>query len=164
MYFPADKACADFACCNEFTLWRTRSPCVLFWFASFRSKLKRSESLQAERLHVQIVAKLFDRVSMRMPYLYFCKSRIQGPGMLHAVLSWEESQCLLGLYSARFIGDQFSNASADLAGDIDFAVLRIFDEEVDEERRAGFYHIGADIMQIDEALKGMAKEPRTATL
>ncbi len=102
--------------------------------------------------------------SESMPNLYFCSSINRGPGILRAVLSWEESKSLLNHHSAHYIGERFPDLSTQLGGTRDFALLRIFDEEADEEWRAGFYHFDVDIMDIDQALQGHAKEHRAPAL
>lgn len=70
---------------------------------------------------------------------------------MRAVLSWEESRKLLGQHVAEYKGQRFPTLNPDSASD--FAVLRIFDEESNEQWRSGFYSFDADIMQIEEALK-----------
>ena len=89
-----------------------------------------------------------------MPNLYFCQSINRNVGILRAALSWEEGKKLLDRHLVHYVGQQFPTPNPDSASD--FAVLRIFDEESDEEWRAGFYRFDADIMQIDEALQARA--------
>jgi hypothetical protein len=89
-----------------------------------------------------------------MANLYFCQSINRNLGILRAVLSWEESQKLLGQHVAEYVGPQFPTANPDSA--CDFAVLRIFDEEPDGEWRAGFSRFDADLRRIEEALRACA--------
>ena len=69
---------------------------------------------------------------------------------MRAVLSWEESQKLLGQHVAEHTG-HFPTPNPGRASD--FAVLRIFEEESNEKWRSGFYSFDADIMKIEEALQ-----------
>jgi hypothetical protein len=89
-----------------------------------------------------------------MANLYFCQSINRSLGILRAVMSWEESQKLLGQHFAEYVGPQFPTSNPDSASD--FAVLRIFDEESNEKWRSGFYSFDADIMQIEEAVQAFA--------
>ena len=91
------------------------------------------------------------RLTAVMANLYFCQSINRSLGILRAVLSWEESQSLLGQHVAEYKGQRFPTSNPDSASD--FAVLRIFDEESNEQWRSGFYSFGADIMQIEQALQ-----------
>lgn len=70
---------------------------------------------------------------------------------MRAALSWEECKKLLDQLLVHYVGQQFPTANPNNASD--FVVLRIFDEESNEQWRAGFYRFDADIMQIDEALQ-----------
>ena len=85
-----------------------------------------------------------------MANLYFCQSINRNVGILRAVLSWEEGKKLLGQHLVHYVGQQFPTSNPDSA--CDFALLRIFNEESNEQWRAGFYRFDADIMQIEEAL------------
>lgn len=91
-----------------------------------------------------------------MPNLYFCQS-VRNPGILRAVLSWEESAALLKHYSTHYVGQQFPKPGPGPATDL--ALVRIFDEEADDDWRAGFYRLDADIMQIEEALRACQPAP-----
>jgi hypothetical protein len=86
-----------------------------------------------------------------MPNIYYCQSLNRGCGILRAVLSWEEGINLLEQLSFCHTGQQFPTTAQDPAAD--FAVLRILDEELDEEWRPGFYRFDADIMRIEEVLQ-----------
>ncbi len=86
-----------------------------------------------------------------MPNLYYCQSTNRSLGILRAVLTWDQGRSLLSQHAVHYAGQQFPTTARDRAAD--FAVLRIFDEELDEEWRAGFYRFDADIMQIEEAVQ-----------
>jgi|SRR5579859_2626438 len=86
-----------------------------------------------------------------MPNLYFCQSINRNLGILRAALLWEDAKRLLDQHLAHYVGQKFPTLNPDSASD--FAVLRIFDEESNDEWRAGFYRFDADIMQIDETLQ-----------
>jgi hypothetical protein len=90
------------------------------------------------------------RLTAVMANLYFCQSINRSLGILRAVLSWEDSQKLLGQHLAEYMGQHFPTSNPGRASD--FAVLRIFDEESNDKWRSGFYSFDADIMQIEEAL------------
>jgi hypothetical protein len=95
-----------------------------------------------------------------MANLYFCQSG-RCLGILRAVLSSEECTALLSHDSAHYIGQQFPLTNQDPA---DFALLRIFDEEADDDWRAGFYLLDADIMRVEEALRCSAAKPSAKLL
>jgi len=108
--------------------------------------------------------------SCYMPNLYFCQRISRGLGILRAVLSSEEGRNFLNHTSAHYVGQQFPTMNQGLAAD--FAVLRIFEEEADEEWRAGFYCFDADIMRIEKELEACttklpeknAKQPKRPIL
>ncbi|MGB7846186.1 MAG: hypothetical protein WBL63_11260 [Candidatus Acidiferrum sp.] len=54
-------------------------------------------------------------------------------------------------HPAHYAGQQFPTAAQDHADD--FAVLRIFEAELDEKWQAGFYLFGANIMRIEQAVQ-----------
>ena len=70
---------------------------------------------------------------------------------MRAVLSLEESQKLLRQHAAAYVGQHFPKSNPDRTSD--FAVLRIFDEETNDNWRPGFYSFDADVTQIEEALQ-----------
>jgi hypothetical protein len=86
-----------------------------------------------------------------MPNLYYCQSTNHSLGILRAVLTWDQGRSLLNQHAVHYAGQQFPTTAQDRAAD--FAVLRIFDEELDEEWRAGFYRFDADNMRIEEAVQ-----------
>jgi hypothetical protein len=71
--------------------------------------------------------------------------------MLRAVLSWEQCRSLLKQHPFRYAGQQFPTKAQDQAAD--FAVLRVFNEELDKKWCAGFYRCDADIIRIEEAVQ-----------
>ena len=86
-----------------------------------------------------------------MPNIYYCQSSHRGWGMLRAVVSLEEGKCLLHLHSSHYVGQEFPKPAVDSV--VDFAILRIFDEEPYKEYRVGFHRFDADITQIEEAVR-----------
>ncbi|MGB2675896.1 MAG: hypothetical protein WAN12_02285 [Candidatus Acidiferrum sp.] len=42
-----------------------------------------------------------------MPNLYFCESQDQSPGMLRALLSWDDCNRVVNHGSAIYLGDEF---------------------------------------------------------
>jgi hypothetical protein len=92
-----------------------------------------------------------------MPNIYYCQAINRGCGILRAVLSWEQGRSLLQQRSFQYTGQQFPAAGQDWAGD--YAVLRIFDEEPDEEWQAGFYRFDGDLMRIEEAVRACPGVP-----
>lgn len=71
-------------------------------------------------------------------------------GVLRAVLSSEEGQLLLAEHPARYFGTEFPTDHDQSA---DFAVLRVFEGEMHEQQRAGFYTFSDDIMQVEETVQ-----------
>jgi hypothetical protein len=71
--------------------------------------------------------------------------------MLRAVLSGEEATGLLHNHSSHYVGEQFPTRKKGRS--TNFALLRIFDAEANQDRRSGFYRFDADIMGIEEALR-----------
>jgi hypothetical protein len=97
-----------------------------------------------------------------MPNIYYSQSIKRGSCILRAVLSWEEGRSLLKLHSVHYAGQQFPTTDQGRAAD--FAILRIFEEELDEDWRAGFYHFDADIMRIEEALQACTEQAKRQIL
>ena len=91
-----------------------------------------------------------------MPNLYFCESIKQS--MLRAVLSREEAIGLLDHHSADYVGQKFPAKKKGRA--TNFALLRIFEAEANQDWRPGFYRFDADIMRIYEALQACAQSLR----
>jgi hypothetical protein len=92
-----------------------------------------------------------------MSNIYYCQPINRGCGIVRAVLSSEDGRSLLKRHSFHYTGKQFPTTAQDRVAD--FAVLRIFDEELDEEWRAGFYCLDADIMRIEEAVQACTTKP-----
>jgi hypothetical protein len=78
--------------------------------------------------------------------------------VLRAVLSTEECTRVLDGHghSARYVGQQFPVMGQDVK--VGFAVLRIYQGEMSDERRAGFYRFDDGIMQIEEAIQACTSE------
>ena len=91
-----------------------------------------------------------------MPNIYYCQPINRGSGILRAVLSCEEGRRLLKQNSVHYAGQEFPMTALERAAD--FAVLRIFEEELDEKWRAGFYRFEGDIMRIEEAVRACTSE------
>jgi hypothetical protein len=70
-------------------------------------------------------------------------------GILRAVLSSQEARSLLNAHSAKYAGHQFPTS---YNPEVNFAVLRIFEGEGNEEWSVGFYLLHDDIMRIEEAV------------
>src|SRR5260370_27122351 len=83
-----------------------------------------------------------------MPNIYYSSLANNGLGVLREVLSCEESRNLLKLCSAQYAGLQFPTMAK--GSTPDFAVIRIFDEELDAKWQGGFYSFDGDIMQIQQ--------------
>ena len=71
-------------------------------------------------------------------------------GSLRAVLSSEEGMRLLKEHSAHYVGKQFP---ASPSPGVDFAVLRVFEGEMNAEWCAGFYLFEDNILRIEEAVQ-----------
>jgi hypothetical protein len=81
--------------------------------------------------------------------IYYSHS-VTPKGILRAVLSSEEGRYLLKEHSSQYFGQQFPAAGQ--SPGVDFAVLRIFDGEMSEECRAGFYLFDEDVIRIEGAV------------
>jgi len=55
------------------------------------------------------------------------------------------------LHASHYVGQEFPKPAVDSV--VDFAILRIFDEEPYKEYRVGFHRFDADITQIEEAVR-----------
>ncbi len=87
-----------------------------------------------------------------MSNIYYCQGSNRGAGILRAVLSTEEGKCLLKKRTAQYAGQQFPTAAQNQV--VDFAVLRIFNEELGDKWQSGFYRFDADIAKIEESIQG----------
>lgn len=72
-------------------------------------------------------------------------------GVLRAVLSTEEGKSLLKGHSAQYAGRDFPTMVREPDGD--FAILRLFEGEVTEQWRPGFYWFHEDILRIEEVVQ-----------
>ncbi len=79
--------------------------------------------------------------------IYYCHSSNR-QGILRAVLTSEEGRSLLNKHPAHYFGQQLPTTDQDPRHD--FAVLRIFEGEVSEQCRSGFYLFDENIMQVEE--------------
>jgi hypothetical protein len=86
-----------------------------------------------------------------MANLYYCHPINRGSGILRAVLTPEEARGLLSEHRAQYAGQQFPSAKADQT--IDFAVLRLSEEDLGQMWEAGFYVFGDDITKIEQAVQ-----------
>ena len=80
-------------------------------------------------------------------------------GSLRAVLSSEEGRRLLKEHSAHYLGKQFP---ASPSPGVDFAVLRVFEGEMNAEWRAGFYLFEDNTLRIEEAVHSCNANPPVA--
>jgi hypothetical protein len=72
-------------------------------------------------------------------------------GTLRAVLSSDEGKFLLNGHSAQYTGPQFPTMGQNMG--VDFAVLRVFEGEMSQQWRAGFYRFDEEIIRIEEAVR-----------
>jgi hypothetical protein len=90
-----------------------------------------------------------------MPNIYYCHSISQSSGILRAVLSGEQTDNLMKLQAAHYVGIQFPENQK-----VDFAVLHIFEGEPRQERKAGFYRFFADIEEMEAAIQICTAKPK----
>ena len=90
-----------------------------------------------------------------MPNLYFSDAGNHCGGMLRAVLSWEDCECVLRDQSAICIGNDFPNGSTEDKG-LTVPILRVLPNEATERWRAGFYRVHADFAEIDDRVRRLA--------
>jgi hypothetical protein len=83
-----------------------------------------------------------------MANIYYSNS-LNRHGSLRAVLSSDEGSRLLKEHSAHYVGQQFPGSPSP---GVDFAVLRVFEGEMNAEWRAGFYLFEDNILRIEEAV------------
>jgi hypothetical protein len=93
-----------------------------------------------------------------MANLYYSQS-VNRQGTLRAVLSSHEARCLLSGHPAQYVGLQFPATNQEPG--VDFALLRIFEEEANEEWRAGFYRFDDDLTRMEEAIQACTAAPAT---
>ena len=92
-----------------------------------------------------------------MPNVYFWEPEIQNHGILHAVLSWDECDRVLGSTSATHLGAEFPSGSINLDGSPTVAILYVRPEEANGVWIAGFYRIDADVTIIREAIRTLKR-------
>jgi hypothetical protein len=85
-----------------------------------------------------------------MANIYYCHSENRGSGVLRAVLSSDEARSLLKGHSVQYAGQQFPAIGPEPG--VDSAILRLFEGEMNEDWRVGFYRFDDGIMQIEEAV------------
>ena len=91
-----------------------------------------------------------------MPKLYFCDAGNHGRGMLRAVLSWQDCECVLRNQPATHIGNEFPKGSNEGKGPATEPILYVLPSEATERWRAGFYQVHADFAEIDGRLRRLA--------
>jgi hypothetical protein len=85
-----------------------------------------------------------------MANVYYLQSFDQH-GFLRAVLSSEQCEGLLNGHSTHYVGLQFPALGQDEKAA--FAVLRVFEGEMNGECRSGFYRFDDDITQMEIAVQ-----------
>lgn len=93
-----------------------------------------------------------------MANIYYSSS-LNRHGTLRAVLSSEEGRRFLKAHTAQYFGRQFPTSPSP---GVDFAVLRLFEGEMNEEWRAGFYLFEDNILRIEEAVHSCNVNPSLA--
>ena len=93
-----------------------------------------------------------------MANIYYSNS-LNHSGTLRAVLSMEEGGRFLKEHTTQYVGRQFPTS---LSPGVDFAVLRLFEGEMNAEWRAGFYLFEDNILRIEEAVHSCNANPPVA--
>lgn len=88
--------------------------------------------------------------SLIMANLYYSQS-VNHHGTLRAVLSSDEARCLLTGRSAQYVGQEFPRKGQEPG--VEFALLRIFEGEMNEKWRAGFCRFDDDLTRMEEAVQ-----------
>jgi hypothetical protein len=91
-----------------------------------------------------------------MPSLYFTDAGNHCGGMLRAVLSWEDCECVLADQPAIRIGSEFPQGSTEDKGLTAVPILCVLPNEATERWRAGFYRVHADFAEIDDRVRKLA--------
>ena len=91
-----------------------------------------------------------------MPSLYFSDAGNHCGGMLRAVLSWEDCECVLANQLAICIGNEFPKGSTEDKGLAAVPILCVLPSEATEGWRAGFYQVHADFAEIDDRVRRLA--------
>jgi hypothetical protein len=92
-----------------------------------------------------------------MANIYYSNS-LNHYGTLRAVLSMEEGRRFLKEHTTQYVGRQFPTS---LSLGVDFAVLRLFEGEMNGEWRAGFYVFEDNILRIEEAVRSCDADLRS---
>ncbi len=77
--------------------------------------------------------------------------------MLRAVLSVNECDQVIRKHPATFFGDRFPSLSDGPGGEVDFAVLKVAEEETVGEWRPGFYRLDSDLGKLNDALRDLQR-------
>jgi hypothetical protein len=91
-----------------------------------------------------------------MPSLYFCQPHAKNQGMLRAVLSVQECERVASRAVITYVGEEFPNPAGG-EENRDFAVLSIASNETTEQWRPGYYRLDSDLMEINKALRELAR-------
>ena len=86
-----------------------------------------------------------------MANIYYYQLASRGASVLRAVLSPEKGETLLTELPARYAGTDFPARCREL--NADFALLRIFDGEMGQKWRTGYYRFDDDLMRIEEVVQ-----------
>lgn len=97
-----------------------------------------------------------------MANIYYYYSTNRGSGILRAVLTSEEGKSLLNAISAQYLGNAFPVGCQEPGPD--FAILRIFEDEKNQNWQTGFYRFDVNIMRIEEAVVCLQEVPPPANL
>jgi hypothetical protein len=92
-----------------------------------------------------------------MPTLYFCQPHAKNQGMLRAVLSVHESERVVSLHPATYVGEQFPKLANETATARDFAVLNCPLGETPAGWRAGYYRLDSDLTKLNESLLSLSR-------
>jgi hypothetical protein len=92
-----------------------------------------------------------------MPNLYFCQPHAKNQGMLRAVLSVNESERVVSLHPATYVGDHFPKLGDETGVASDFAVLNFPQGEAPAGWRAGYYRLDSDLTKLNESLLALSR-------
>jgi len=92
-----------------------------------------------------------------MPNLYFCQPHAKNQGMLRAVLSVHESERVVSLHPATYVGDHFPKLGNEAGIASDFAVLNFPQGETPAGWRAGYYRLDSDLTKLNESLLALSR-------
>lgn len=91
-----------------------------------------------------------------MPNLYFCDAGNHSRGMLRAVLSWMECECVLRDTSTTHLGQAVPSERADEKRAAATPLLYVLPAEATERWHPGYYRIHAAFEEIDNRLRNLA--------